>query len=75
LSRGQNGDPIGLSTTVRDITFLGNNTHVSTVTDWNEALSVRLPFGHEAVSGLSRGDKVWISWDPASAHAFCDQAA
>jgi len=75
LSRGQNGDPIGLSATVRDITFLGNNTHVSTVTDWNEALSVRLPFGHEAVSGLSRGDKVWISWDPASAHAFCDQAA
>jgi putative spermidine/putrescine transport system ATP-binding protein len=75
LSRQRDSAQIGISATVRDITFLGNNTHVAAVTDWNADLSVRLPFGHEAIGGLARGDAVWISWDPAAAHAFCDQTA
>jgi putative spermidine/putrescine transport system ATP-binding protein len=56
--------------TVSDITFLGNNIHVSTELANGEALSVRLPFGHEAITGLSRGDKVQIAFDPEAAHVF-----
>jgi putative spermidine/putrescine transport system ATP-binding protein len=61
----------GLSATVNDITFLGNNVHVTTRIAAGETLSVRLPFGHEAISGLSRGDNVHLEFDPDAAHVFC----
>ncbi|CAN7679334.1 ABC transporter ATP-binding protein [Rhizobium rhizogenes] len=70
LGRG-NGTSDGFSATVSDITFLGNNVHVATQTAAGEALSVRLPFGHEAISGLSRGDHVHLEFDPDAAHVFC----
>ncbi|MGV1871552.1 ABC transporter ATP-binding protein [Agrobacterium rosae] len=56
--------------TVNDITFLGNNIHVSTELSTGEPLSVRLPFGHEAITGLSRGENVHIAFDPEAAHVF-----
>ncbi|MFO1073046.1 MAG: ABC transporter ATP-binding protein [Geminicoccaceae bacterium] len=61
----------GLPVTVTDVTFLGNNFHVATVTERGEALSVRLPFGHEAATSLARGETVRLTFDPASAHVFC----
>ncbi|MFO1143231.1 MAG: ABC transporter ATP-binding protein [Amaricoccus sp.] len=61
----------GLPATVTDITFLGNNFHVAAVTPKGEALSIRLPFGHEAAGYLNRGETVFLSFDPASAHVFC----
>jgi len=70
LSRNQ-GAPKSLTATVSDITFLGNNIHVSTETAAGEALAVRLPFGHEAITGLSRGDRVHLDFDPGAAHVFC----
>ncbi|QND45032.1 ABC transporter ATP-binding protein (plasmid) [Rhizobium lusitanum] len=70
LGRG-NDTSDGFSATVSDITFLGNNVHVATQTAAGEALSVRLPFGHEAISGLSRGDRVHLEFDPDAAHVFC----
>ncbi|RVP14361.1 ABC transporter ATP-binding protein [Sinorhizobium meliloti] len=60
----------GLPVTVSDITFLGNNVHVATKTSKGNDLSVRLPFGHEAISGLNRGDAVWLRFDAGSAHVF-----
>ncbi|WEX74498.1 ABC transporter ATP-binding protein [Sinorhizobium numidicum] len=60
-----------LAVTVSDITFLGNNIHVATETAKGDGLAIRLPFGHEAISSLSRGDTVWLGFDPASAHVFC----
>ncbi len=60
-----------LAATVKDVTFLGNNTHVLTETATQEVLSVRLPFGHEAAASLRPGQPVWVSWDSSSAHAFC----
>ena len=66
-----NSEGKGLSATVSDITFLGNNVHVATQTATGEALSVRLPFGHEAISQLSRGDSVHLEFDPGAAHVFC----
>ncbi|SCW62522.1 putative spermidine/putrescine transport system ATP-binding protein [Rhizobium mongolense subsp. loessense] len=69
LSRHDGGN--GLSATVRDITFLGNNIHVATATAAGDALSVRLPFGHEAIAGLNPGDRVHLEFDPGAAHVFC----
>ena len=60
-----------LAATVSDITFLGNNVHVATETAAGEALAVRLPFGHEAITGLSRGEQVHLDFDPDAAHVFC----
>ncbi|MBB5574928.1 MULTISPECIES: ABC transporter ATP-binding protein [Rhizobium] len=60
-----------LAATVSDITFLGNNVHVATETTAGEALAVRLPFGHEAITGLSRGEQVHLDFDPDAAHVFC----
>lgn len=60
----------GLAVTIKDITFLGNNIEVSTQTGNGEILSVRLPFGHEAISGISRGDQAWLRFEPKSTHAF-----
>ena len=61
----------GLQATVNDITFLGNNVHVAAETVSGAPLAVRLPFGHEAISGLSRGDRVHLAFDPAAAQVFC----
>jgi putative spermidine/putrescine transport system ATP-binding protein len=72
LSRTAGNGRAGIAAMVNDITFLGNNTHVATVTGANEELSVRLPFGDAAINGLTPGEKVWITWDPATTHAFCD---
>ncbi|MEO9338511.1 ABC transporter ATP-binding protein [Mesorhizobium sp. SB112] len=60
-----------LSAVVNDITFLGNNVHVVAETFKGEELSVRLPFGHDAISGLGRGDKIWLNFDANAAHVFC----
>ncbi|MBB2683734.1 UNVERIFIED_ORG: hypothetical protein GGD47_001309 [Rhizobium etli] len=68
---GKGTSGAGLAATVSDITFLGNNIHVSTETATGEALSVRLPFGHEAIAGLNRGDIVHLDFDPGAAHVFC----
>ena len=62
--------PAGLAVTVRDITFLGNNVEVATATDTGADLAVRLPFGHEAISSLARGERAWLTFDTAAAHAF-----
>ncbi|MFT4000890.1 MAG: ABC transporter ATP-binding protein [Rhizobium sp.] len=71
LSRNQAGSPAGFQATVSDITFLGNNVHVVAHTGAGELLAVRLPFGHEAIAGLNRGDLVHLAFDPASAQVFC----
>jgi len=63
----------GVPATVSDITFLGNNIHVVTRTGRGDELSVRLPFGHEAIAGLSRGDAVWLRFDAEAAHVFGDK--
>ncbi|QEN85765.1 ABC transporter ATP-binding protein [Labrys sp. KNU-23] len=60
----------GLPVTVSDITFLGNNIHVVTRTGRGDELSVRLPFGHEAIASLGRGDAAWLRFDAGSAHVF-----
>ncbi len=71
LARGSVGQgSANLAATVTDITFLGSNIHVAAAAETGEALSVRLPFGHEAASSLSRGDTVSLGFDPASAHVF-----
>ncbi|WP_431323356.1 ABC transporter ATP-binding protein [Rhizobium sp. YTU87027] len=59
-----------LAATVDDITFLGNNVHVVTTTARGDGLSVRLPFGHDAISNLNRGDPVWLKFEAGSAHVF-----
>lgn len=59
-----------MQVTITDFTFLGNNTHVTALSPKGEPLSIRLPFGHEAVSGLAPGQSAWISWDAAACHAF-----
>ena len=70
LSLSRASVPSGIAVTVRDITFLGNNVEVSTATPAGVDLAVRLPFGHEAISSLSRGEQAWLTFDTASAHAF-----
>ncbi len=71
LSQRKPAQP-ALAATIRDITFLGNNTHVQAQTPNREDISVRLPFGHESAVGLSTGQQVWLSWDASAAHAFCE---
>jgi len=59
-----------LPVTVRDVTFLGNNTSVEVATGWGEALSVRLDFGHPLTGRVSRGDQLRVNWAPETTHAF-----
>ncbi len=66
LSRQDNGLPV----TVRDLTFLGNMVEVSSVTDQDEPVTVRIPFGNPVVSQLAAGDRVWANFDPGALHAF-----
>lgn len=71
LTRGQSAlGGANLAATVTDITFLGSNIHVAAAAETGEALAVRLPFGHEAASRISRGDSITLGFDPASAHVF-----
>lgn len=60
----------GLAVKIKDITFLGNNIEVNTQTDSGETLAVRLPFGHDAISSIHRGDQAWLTFEPNSTHAF-----
>lgn len=59
-----------LPVTVRDVTFLGNNTSVEVATGWGEPLSVRLDFGHPLSGRVSRGDRLRVNWVPGATHAF-----
>ncbi len=70
LSRVQPGAGRALPVRVDDMTFLGSNVHVAAATSWGEPIAVRLPFGHEAIAGLSRGDTVWLGFDPEATHVF-----
>lgn len=67
-----NAQATGIAATVSDITFLGNNIHVMAETTSGEKLAVRLPFGNEAISGLSRGDHIRLNFDPQAARLFCE---
>ncbi|WP_323026503.1 ABC transporter ATP-binding protein [Castellaniella sp.] len=66
LSRQECGVPV----TIRDLTFLGNMVEVSSVTDRDESVKIRIPFGNRIVSELASGDRVWANFDPGSLHAF-----
>ncbi|RID91179.1 ABC transporter ATP-binding protein [Gemmobacter lutimaris] len=59
-----------LPVTVQDITFLGNCTSVAARTDWGDALTVRLNFGHPLAGRVARGDRLNVRWSPEAAHAF-----
>lgn len=67
-------EPGRINGTVRDITFLGNNIHVMVEPAGLAPLSVRLPFGHSALSGLTAGQAVSLRFNPAMAHAFSEAA-
>ena len=71
LSRARPDGETALPVEVKDLTFLGSNIHVAAATAWGEPIAIRLPFGHSAIEGLSRGDTVWIGFEPRSAHVFC----
>ncbi|WP_294641193.1 ABC transporter ATP-binding protein [uncultured Aureimonas sp.] len=71
LHRREPGDGKTLPVRVGDLTFLGSNVHVAATTGWGEPVAVRLPFGHAAIEGLSRGDTVWLGFDPRATHVFC----
>jgi putative spermidine/putrescine transport system ATP-binding protein len=68
LARGTSEN--ALSGQVRDLTFLGNNTHLLVDIGAGEPISVRLPFGHPMLEGLGHGASVHLRFNPASAHAF-----
>jgi len=71
LSRAMPATSPAVSAVVSDMTFLGSHLHVAAATPEGRALSVRLPFGHEAIGTLARGDAVWLSFRPADARVFC----
>lgn len=71
LGKNRPESAISLNATVSDLTFLGNHVQVATMTARGAQITVRLPFGHHAISGLSRGDAVWLSFEPSNARAFC----
>ena len=62
--------PGTLSATVRDMTFLGNNTDVLVEPAGLGPISVRLPFGHDSLSGLNPGAEIGLSIRPERAHVF-----
>jgi putative spermidine/putrescine transport system ATP-binding protein len=64
--------PGHLSGTVADITFLGNNIHLVVAHERAKPISVRLPFGHSALDGLTSGTKVTLHFNPENAHGFVD---
>jgi putative spermidine/putrescine transport system ATP-binding protein len=71
LARASQSDRPAISGKVRDITFLGNNTHVLVEGPGKSALAVRVPFGNPELQGLAKGDDVALRWKAETAHAFC----
>ena len=72
LARQPDAARSSIAVTISDVTFLGNNTYVKVTTAWNDGLAVRLPYGHECVQGLSRGDRLFVNWSPDLAHIFAE---
>ncbi|BAI74468.1 spermidine/putrescine transport system ATP-binding protein (plasmid) [Azospirillum sp. B510] len=70
---GDGGDA-GMAVTIRDITFLGDNTHFSVETDWKQSMAIRVPFGRSGAEGLAVGGRARIDWVAEDAHVF-DSAA
>ncbi len=70
LSLSTKKTEMALPATVEDITFLGTHVNVATRTADGTAVSVRLPFGHHAISGIPRGAGVWLTFDANAAHVF-----
>ncbi|BCH67055.1 ABC transporter ATP-binding protein [Agrobacterium vitis] len=61
-----------LAAKIEDITFLGNTIHIAVLSEGGHGLSVRLPFGHAALEGLTIGAPVALGFDPVSAHVFAE---
>jgi len=60
---------------VQDITFLGTTVEVLTQTESGQPLTVRLPFGHEAIAQLGVSGQVYLGFDRNAAHVFLNKAA
>jgi len=60
----------GLPVTVQDITFLGTTVEVLTQTESGQPLTVRLPFGHEAIVQLNRSANAWLGFDSEQVQVF-----
>jgi len=75
LSLSHTPNDRALPVSVQDITFLGNTVEVSTHTETGQPLTVRLPFGHAAISRLACQQPVWLGFDSAAAHVFLDAPA
>jgi len=60
----------GLPVTVQDITFLGTTVEVATQTESGQALTVRLPFGHEAIPLLTRDSQAWLVFNSEQVQVF-----
>jgi putative spermidine/putrescine transport system ATP-binding protein len=71
LTRTPQRDRPSIAGKVKDITFLGNNTHVLVDGVASDPIAVRVPFGNPELQGLSTGDDVMLHWRPETAHAFC----
>lgn len=71
LSRALPASGPALAAVIRDLTFLGSHLQVAAATPDRQTLSVRLPFGHETIGTLARGDDVWFNFRPADARVFC----
>ena len=71
LTRTPQSNRPSIAGKVKDITFLGNNTHVLVDGVANDPIAVRVPFGNPELQGLSMGDDVMLHWKPETAHAFC----
>lgn len=48
----------------------GNKARVAARIADRTAVSVRVPFGHEALSGVERGSPIWLSFEADAAHVF-----
>jgi putative spermidine/putrescine transport system ATP-binding protein len=68
LKAGEHAGSLGGE--IRDITFLGTNIHIVVQPSGAAPISVRLPFGHAALDGLSTGARVTMSFNAADTHAF-----
>lgn len=70
LSLTRESTASSIRATVEDITFLGSNVHVVTRTAQRASVSVRLPYGHQALAGIQSGNDVWLTFEPNAAHVF-----
>lgn len=68
------GETAGLSVTIRDVTFLGDNTHFAVETDWKQTMAIRVPFGRSGAEGLGVGDRARVDWVAEDAHVFAGAA-